>query len=242
MKDQIIGCTVVTPAYRSLEREAVHRFKKYTGLPVKVIRSKDKDGFAAKLTLDQNMPRCQVVFFDVDLWLLRDVHPSLWQTPHWGGVHDSAVFNPHAFPHNDCIEYNMDKMRYINSGLMKFDLSNQLHRKVFADARRLAERVKRGNYRKPVDWTDQFYINMALQKNNVAQSMWPTAYNFYVMAAAWGQLPFIPRTIYGFHAAGYKREEKLAHLEAGVRTFGYSVLPMHDEVLQVRHAMTADAL
>ena len=45
----MIAVTVVTPSYRHLEKEAVKRIKKFTGLPVKVIRCKDSDGFMKKL-------------------------------------------------------------------------------------------------------------------------------------------------------------------------------------------------
>lgn len=222
----MLAVTIVTPAYRHLEKEAVRRFKKHTGLPVKVIRCKDKEGFMTKLELDRHCPRDRVIFFDVDLWLLRDMHPERWDSFGWSAVHDSAVFNPHAFPHTDCGSHGMNPLRYFNSGLMAFNLGLHHHRKVFQEARKMRKQVLAGRMPVPKDVTDQFYLNMAVQRLNVSQVMLPTKFNFYKNASDWGQLAFIPRCIIGLHAAGEPVRSKHHALKVQSEVFGHDTCPV----------------
>jgi len=229
----MIGATVVSPAYRHLEKESVSRFKKSTGITeVEVVRCRDKDGFNPKLNLDKLFGRKKIVFFDVDWWAVQPIPRHLFESGTWGGVQDSAVWNPKAYPGIDCGLFKLDKTRYINSGFMSFDLSNPLHRKVFQLARRLS--VKKGG--KAVDPTDQGYLNVALQRLNVPQTMWPMSFNFYVLAAVWGQVPYIPRVLHGIHAAGFPLKHKKHALQAQAAIFDMVPAPMCIEAVKFHHA------
>ena len=237
----MIGVTVVTPAYKHLEKEAVARFKKHTGLPVKVIRCKDADGFKTKLDLDRHCPQTRVVFFDVDLWLLRPMDPlKNWSPLAWMAVNDRAVFNVHAFPHTDCGSHQMHKMRYFNSGLIGINLALQHHRDVFKEARRLHRLVKSKKMKAPVDVTDQFYLNKAVQDLNIGQAMMPEKFNFYMKSADWGQSPCIPREIVGLHAAGEPLKRKLKALREQAAVFERPTGPMLEEAAFNNHSMIFD--
>lgn len=226
----MIAVTVVTPSYRHLEKEAVKRIKKFTGLKVKVIRCADKDGFFKKLELDRECGKSRVLFFDVDYWLLRPMDVQKWCPNSWMAVHDSATFNPHAFPHTDCEAFGMDKLRYFNSGMFTCNLALKEHRQVFQMARQLRSRVVRGSLKQPTDVTDQVYLNLAAQKLNLNYSPLPTKFNFYLCAAQWGQLQFIPRDIVGLHAAGVPLKGKAEALKQQAAVFGYDLCGIQPEV------------
>lgn len=220
----MIGVTVVTPSYRHLEKEAIQRFKKFSGIKqVKVIRCKDSNGFHAKLDIDKHVGRERVVFFDIDWWMLRHVDFQSWCASTWFAVHDSAVFNEHAFPHTDCRDFSMNSLMYFNSGFMVFNLALKSHRDVFKRSRLLLRKVQSGSLKKPTDVTDQFYINLAAQQLRVPVSLTPTKFNFYMKAADWGQLPFIPRDIVGIHAAGCTIQEKHHALKVQSEVFGRDI-------------------
>jgi len=228
----MIAVTVVTPSYRHLEKEAVRRVKKFTGLPVKVIRCADKDGFMKKLELDRECGRQRILFFDVDWYALRRFDPKSWCDKTWLAVHDSATFNPHAFPNTDCGLFNMDKLRYFNSGFFVCNLAIKEHRQVFQVARRLRAKVLRKTMPMPVDVTDQFYLNKAAQDINVSTHLIPLKFNFYLMASVWGQVPYIPRDVIGLHAAGFKLEEKQRALELQSEVFTSELLKVCVEAYQ----------
>lgn len=227
----MLAVTVVTPTYRHLEKEAVKRFRKNSGLPVKVIRCKDDEGFMTKLELDRLCGKKRIVFFDVDYWLLRPVDFSQWHPNNWYAVHDSAVFNHYAFPHTDCEKFTMDKMLYFNSGFFSCNLALEEHRAVFKRARKIAALVRRGNLEKPTDVTDQFYLNAACQKL-VYPSFLPLKFNYYHRAAQWGQIPYIPRDVIGLHAAGEPLESKLQALQVQSQVFGADLLRVCAEAYQ----------
>ena len=228
----MIAVTVVTPSYRHLEKECVRRIKKFTGLPVKVIRCADKNGFMAKLNLDKHCGRRRILFVDVDFWWLRECNVRAWCPNTWMAVHDSAVFNPHAFPHTDCAKFGMDKMRYFNSGMFTVNFSLPDHRKVF----QLARQLKQKKRIKPVDKTDQFYLNLAAQRLNVAMSLVPTKFNLYLKAAQWGQLQFIPRDIIGLHAAGEPLKRKMKALKEQAKVFEMTVNSVWPEAQMWEHS------
>lgn len=236
----MLAVTVVTPSYRHLEKEAVKRFKKNSGLPVKVIRVKDKDGFMAKLELDRHCGRERIVFFDVDYWLLRPVDFSKWDACSWMAVNDSATLNPWAFPHTDCEAFGMDKLRYFNSGMFMANFNLQDHRKVFQLARRLHSQVGSGKIKTPKDKTDQIYLNLAAQRLNISTSLLPAGFNFYLKSVVWGQLPFIPRNIIGLHAAGEPLKSKLSSLKAQAKVFGFTARNLHSEVVHMEQTRIFD--
>lgn len=233
-----IGATIISTSYKRLGDEAVRRFKKHTGLPVKVIRCRDSSAFEAKLNLDNLTQRGPVVFFDADLWIIRP-----WEVtfgPDFGAVHDPMVFHgcETAFPARDCETLGLDKHRYVNSGLMVMDFSQRAHRQVFQHARRSWKRLQAGRT-KAIDTTDQAHINVGIQKVNPPQAMLPTVLNTYLRAVEWGVLPFIPRGIVGLHAAGIKRG-KLSHLTMAEKLFSGDCHPMQQEAVNFQHGKTFD--
>lgn len=182
--------------------------KRHLNIEVRSVQCSDKEGFQTKLQLDKLAGRRPCLFFDADLWFLRDWDvAALMGAPTVMGVHDSAVFNHNAFCHTDCMENGLEWARYINSGLMIFDFQRQEHRDVFIHARRVNRGVKSGRV-KTADLTDQFAVNQGILRAGVAQTLLPIRFNTYTKAVQWGQFPFYPREIVGLHAAGYPREEK----------------------------------
>lgn len=228
----MIAVTVVTPSYRHLEKEAVRRIKKFTGLPVKVIRCKDEDGFMKKLELDKECGRQRILFFDVDFWWLKPCDVTKWCANAWLAVNDSAAMNPWAFPHTDCEAFGMDKLRYFNSGMFAANLALPEHRAIFQLARKLRKQVVSGRLKTPKDKTDQVYLNLAAQQLNINTSLLPSGYNFYMKSVVWGQLPFIPRNIVGLHAAGELLKNKLSALKTQSKVFSFTPRDLHDEVVR----------
>lgn len=236
-----IGVTVITPSYRKVGREAVRRFKKFTGLDVIVLRGTDKTGFDLKLQLDKLCPKRIVVFFDADLWFLSQTgFANINQLGCVLAVHDSAALNPHAFPHTDCQDFGMPKTEYFNSGLMVWDNANPSHRQIFVNARKLKSKVVRNKHKKPTDVTDQFYLNMGRIQSEVPLSFLPTNHNFYLFSAFWGQISFIPRTIIGLHGAGIKTEHKFERLTEQAKVFTHEHCPMHAEAAAFEVARNMD--
>ena len=232
----MIAVTVVTPSYRHLEKEAVRRVKKFTGLPVKVIRCKDKDGFFKKLELDKECGRQRVLFFDCDLWLTMPIDFKSFDPTCFFAVHDAGIYNPQIFPRQDCDLYKMDMMRYFNSGLMLINFSIPEHRKVFQKARLFARQVKSGKLPKPFDKTDQLFINMGVQSTNPNLSLLPQKFNYYHFGWEYGQIQNIPRGIIGLHAAGVLLKDKLSALQDQERVLCNIKRPMWPDAISMMHA------
>lgn len=228
----MIAVTVVSPKYRKVAKEAIRRFKKFSGITPTVIHAKDgEDGFFKKLALDKLLPRKPVVFFDADWWLLCQQSFERMTGDCFYGVHDSATFNPAAFPHTDCETFSMPKLEYFNTGFFVCDFSNQKHRQVFQVARRLKVKVDKGTMPKPVDKTDQFYINLARLQVGVGLNRLPANFNLYLLGAVWGQQAWIPRNIVGLHGAGIPAESKFEQLSLQAQVFSYEFCPMHPEAM-----------
>lgn len=233
-----IGLTIISPSYEKVGKEAVSRFKKHVGIDVKIHECGDDEGFEAKLQLDRIAGRRNVIFFDSDLWFLDK--PNLEKSLGHScllAVHDSAAFNPHAFPHTDCERFGMPKTEYFNSGLMCLSFSQEKHRQMFSEARRLHRSSKKKSAIKPADWTDQVWLNRARLQVGLPWVRLPTAYNYYLRSSQWGQLPWIPRKIVGLHGAGIKAPQKYSKLKQQARVFEYPTCPMHPETLAFQHAV-----
>lgn len=230
-----IGVTVITPAYRKVGREAVRRFKKFTGLDVIVLKGRDSDGFDLKLRLDQLLPNRPIVFFDADYWLLRKVDmKGICSTGVWLGVQDTTIHHPHCFPYKDCAENGLDKHRYINTGFFVCDLSKTEHRQVFVKARRTRKAYLAGK-QKSYDHTDQFHINKGME--GIPLILLPLSYNFFTFASREGCCQ-IPREIIGLHGAGARTKEKYDVLMSESKVFGRETQPMWDDAVKHAYAMT----
>lgn len=233
-----IGLTIISPSYEKVGREAVKRFEKFVGIEMKIHECEDSEGFKAKLQLDRIAGKRDVIFLDSDLWFLD--RPNLEKSlghPCLLAVHDSAVFNPHAFPHTDCERFGMPKTEYFNSGLMVLSFAQERHRRLFTEARSLQRAGKRKKAVKPQDTTDQYWLNQARLNIGLPWVKLPTSYNYYLRASQWGQLPWIPRKIIGLHGAGIKASQKYAKLKQQAKVFEYPICPMHSETLAFGHAI-----
>ena len=226
-----IGVTIISSSYKKVGEEAVRRFKKHTGLLVKIVRCYDLDGFQQKLELDRIVGRRPAVFFDADLWFVR---PVALGGHGFHAAHDPAVFDARSWPAKDCVEFGMDPLQYFNTGLMVLDFRLQEHRALFQNARKLAG--KQSLIKRMADKTDQGWINMAAQQMGLQWGRLPASFNFYMAAAIWGCVLSIPRVIYGIHAAGVPAKHKHGVLRAQAATFGQHVEPMQDAALRFHHA------
>lgn len=229
---EAIAVTITSPRYQHLTDEAVRRFQKHSGLDVVVLWSGQEPAFAAKLNLDLLVAPVPIVFFDVDLWLLRPFDfRSLAKSGRFCAVPDPGAWNPLAFPHTDCESNDWNKETYFNSGLFACDLSKPEIRRVFEDARRKLDACHHKTAPAPADWTDQFFLNWGLQQQPALFKRLPFALNFYKRAVDWGSYPHIPREIIGLHAAGVPVEEKLAKLRRESEVFGEPTGTMHPEAI-----------
>ncbi len=227
-----IGVTVVSSKYAEVAEEAIARFHQYTGLDVTVIRVKQEPSFAAKLNLDTMVAPRPIVYFDADLWLLRPYDFTLLaESDRFCAVHCPGAWNPSTFPHADCKANHWDHASYINSGLFACDLRRPEIQDIFASARACLEACHQGKLPRPVDWTDQFFFNYALQQRPGLVRLLPFALNFYKLAVDWGSYPHIPREIIGLHAAGVPSDKKLETLRAQAEVFGQRTCPMHPEAV-----------
>lgn len=216
-----IGVTVTSPSYEHLTNEAVNRFRKHSGLEVIVLPCTSEPAFAHKLNLDLLVAPRKIVYFDIDLWLIRDFDfTSLANNGRFNAVPDPGAWNPFAFPHTDSVNEGWDKSEYFNSGLFICDLADPKIKKVFEDARKTLEECHNGKRRKPIDWTDQFFLNHSIQQQPGLLKRLPFQMNFYKKAVDWGSYPFIPRDIIGLHAAGEPKERKLEALHEQSKVLG----------------------
>jgi len=231
-----IAVTLVSPSYKKLACEAVKRFRRHSGLEVKEIVVKKEPCFDAKLSLDLLCKRDRVVFFDSDYYLLRRLRIS-GPSSSILAVHDPSVWNPHAFPHTDCERFGMDKRRYFNTGFFVCDLRLDSHREMFRLARKVYGECVEMKREKPVDWTDQFFLNFSVQQLGIPVTFLPFAFNFYKKAVDWGSFPYIPREIVGLHGAGVPVGMKFQVLREQACVFGEECAEMSDEAVKFHHAL-----
>jgi hypothetical protein len=227
LPSSLVGVTVVSPAYQHLLEESISRFRAATGLDVVVLWTSDETGFGAKLNLDLLLAPRAVVFFDIDLWMLRPFNFSaLAAARRFCAVHDPGVWVPNCFPRMDCEREEWHHLDYFNSGLFVCDLGQPEIRNVFADARARLRASTEGGVPPPRDITDQFYLNWAVQRQPGLFQRMPFELNFYKVTVDGGAFPHIPREIIGLHAAGVPVDQKLERLRTEAAVFGAPVRPM----------------
>lgn len=226
-----LGVTIISPSFAEIGAEAVKRWKEHTGCPALVIHVDAEPAFATKLHLDELCPARQIVFFDADWWALRTLPLQQLEKTKWNAVLDPGVFSPRGFPYLDSATFQIPRGSYINTGFFACDLGEPAHRLVFERARCLLNDTHQGAMERPVDWTDQVFLNLALQESDkVHLHRLPFAWNCYKLAVDWGTYPHMPREILGLHAAGYKVAQKLEKLEDEARVFGTPHCPLHPGV------------
>lgn len=218
--DDVIGVTIVSPKYQHLVEPAITQFKKHTKLNVVVLYASDESAFSQKLNLDLLIGPRKIIYFDVDLWFIRDFDFSkLVTNGKFNAVPDPMAMvpemdsGPPPFPFADSRREGWDHDSYINSGLFVCDLANPDIRLIFSDARQALEDCHAGKIETPVDWTDQYYFNHALQKRLHLLNPLDFKFNFFKFAVDWGGYPYIPRDVVGLHAAGVPLAHKLKALQ-----------------------------
>jgi hypothetical protein len=229
-----LGVTIISPSYRKLGREAVKRFKKFTGLEVKVIQCANEDGYYTKLRLDQLCGKKRVIFFDSDHWLLR---PLTWNSINFGvfsAAPDWGVLHPKAFPKEDCERLGMRKDLYFNSGFFAADFSNPSHRALFKEARKLWRQHQRKKF--TGDPGEQTVLNLARHRTNIPISMLPTVVNYYRHSTDQGVYQDIPAEVIGLHAAGVPLKKKLRHLQVGAEWLTYPPIIVQEAAMRLSWA------
>ena len=213
-----IGVTIVSPLYAHLAPEAVTRFQKHSGLEAVAVHTRE-DVFTAKLHIDQHFGR-PIVFFDVDLWLLRPFDFSTLSEYRWNAVPDPCAAKSNNFVGRDIAAQKWDQGSYFNSGLFACDLRRREIRQVFEDARRRLADTIADNSIAPEDTTDQFYLNWAVQQQPGLFNPLPLNLNFFRYAIIHGAASGWPSDIVGLHAAGVPLNKKLETLTREALVFG----------------------
>lgn len=214
----LLGATIITPGYEALGEEAVKRFQQHTGLPCNVLRFSGDSGFAYKLALPDLLPPVPVVFFDADLWLLRktDFGPQIAKGA-VSAVPDPGTRDANSFVSLDCEKLGLERRQYFNSGLFIADFSCEHVRAAF---RRAAKILEDKTTHEITDYGDQTALNMAIQRSGVPFHPMPAGFNFFMHAVSHGY-GSVPDLVYGLHAAGVKKADKLAHLKSLASVFGF---------------------
>lgn len=201
---------------------------------MKVIRCRDEDGYLTKLGLDKQVGRRPVIYFDSDWWALR---PLLWQSLNFSvisAVPDWGVLHPSAFPKEDCERLGMRKDLYFNSGFLAMDFRNELHRKVFQEARRLWKR----HQKRPMtgDPGEQTILNLARHRLNAPLALLPTVVNYYRHSTDQGVYQDIPAEVVGLHAAGVPLKKKFRHLSVGAEWLTYPPIMVQPDAMRLSWA------
>jgi hypothetical protein len=216
-----IGVTLVTPRYAHLVDEAVTRFTKHSGLDVLVLHASEECGFAAKLNLDLLIAPRPIVFFDADLWLLRDFDfAEMACGERFCAASDPCAFNSKTFCGMDCSSDGWDPATYFNSGLFACDLGRPEIRRVFSDARQRLADCHSGTAPLPTDSTDQYFLNWAVKQQLDLFRSLPFRMNFFKLAVTMGDFPHFPADIVGLHAAGVPLPNKLDALRQQAAVLG----------------------
>ncbi len=219
----MIGITVSTPKYATLSKEAVARWKRFTGLDALIIDVADREAFLAKMKLDLLAPREMCVFFDADWWALRPLDFSGWAGDAWLAVPDPGVFHPKAFCRPDCERLGLDAGRYFNSGFFAWNNADAAMRRVFQMARQHEHDAFRGEGDDVLDFGEQSRLNLGVQRAGIPLSLLPFGMNYMRHMVQGRVFPYTPALIHAVHAAGVPLREKMAHLRAGAEFLSYDL-------------------
>lgn len=201
----MIGVTLASPGFAELAEEARKRFMRHTGLQCVVVHTKSEKNYAAKLELPR-MFNQTVVWFDADLWFIRDADLSQFDDrEEFFGVRDPGIHDPDHFPFHDCQTLDLDLLKYFNTG---FFIWNNRHQEAF----KTAQRVMKSHAGKLRDFGEQSALNAGVQKH-CKLALLSNTYNYMPFAEinhlrAMERLEK-PHTI---HAAGYGGELKASSL------------------------------
>lgn len=202
----MIGVTLSSPGFELLAEEARKRFMRHTGLQCVVVHTLTPQNYAAKLELP-SMFNQTVVWFDADLWFIRDVDLREFnEREEFFAVLDPGIHDLSHFPLHDSRLLGLDHLKYFNSG---FFIWNSRHRLIFDEARRvMATEVHRLK-----DFGEQSALNAGVQRRGKIELL-PSTYNYMPFAELHNMRGLVKqRTPFTVHAAGYGTEHKLAALQ-----------------------------
>lgn len=215
----LTGCTIITPGYEEVGEEAVRRFQKFTGLPVTVLRLGGRSGHAYKLALPRLAPAwAPVVFFDADLWLLRETNFEPFIVPDGiAGVPDPGTADAESFVCHDVAALGLKADQYFNSGLFIADLSCERVRGAFDQAAALLDQREALGVK---DYGEQSCLNAAVQRAGLPFRAMPAGFNFFMHSVQHGYGAF-PPIVHGLHGAGIALADKCRRLTDQALVFGY---------------------
>lgn len=208
----MIGVTIISPEYQKsgIADEAIRRFREHTGLVVFALYTNHERNYTAKLQLTHLSQSQSIVFFDCDLWFIKDVDLSIYNDrDEFFAVKDSENHKlncenwPDSFSYQDCENLGMDKSIYFNGGFMIF---NHRHKSIFDNA--LNHLRSRPNDFK--DFGEQSSVNFAVQRSNFELNLLPVNYNCMVGGSS--EIEEICKDPYTLHPAGVSLSEKIPHL------------------------------
>lgn len=201
----MIGVTLSSPGYDELAEEARKRFMRHTGLQCVVVHTNSNQNYLAKLELP-GMFRQTVVFFDADLWFIRDADLSEFndQEEFLAAV-DPGIHDFHNFPLPDSRALKLDHLKYFNSG---FFIWNSRHHVAFEVARKIMATEKH----KLKDFGEQSSLNAGVQRNCKLKLISNT-YNYLPIAERNNARGFVKHlSPVAIHAAGFFTDQKIAAL------------------------------
>ena len=209
----MIGITIASPHYSNsgIAEESRRRFMKHTGLNCFVLYTQKERNYAAKLQLANIPQKGSVVFFDADLWFMKDTDLSQFDDrEEFFAVKDcdGHPYNcenwPDGFSYKDCKNLDMDATKYFNGGFMIF---NRRHKEIFENALNHMRT-------RPEDFTDfgeQSAVNYAVQNSNTPLELLPVNYNCMVGGSI--DIEDLCDDPYAVHAAGVPFSHKISLLK-----------------------------
>jgi hypothetical protein len=201
----MIGVTLSSPGFEELAEESRKRFMRHTGLQCVVVHTKTDKNYAAKLELPR-MFNQTVVWFDADLWFIRDTDLSEFDNQEeFMAVNDPGIHESINFPMHDSRMLGLDLLKYFNSG---FYIWNSRHHAIFEEARR----VMATEFKKLHDFGEQSALNAGAQRKGKLRLL-SNSLNYVPLAERYRakgmRILQEPATV---HAAGHKAPDKLEAL------------------------------
>jgi lipopolysaccharide biosynthesis glycosyltransferase len=209
----MIGVTITSgDKFHDLTKEAVRRFKKYTGIKTVIVFDTDITGrnvYLTKLRLHTFFNQ-SFVFFDSDLWFVD--HCNLTQFDNlesFVAVKDVGRNSEADFPIEDCYINGIDNNIYFNSGFFIANAADQKQKNAFDYASQLTDRVTN------LDFGEQTYLNTAIQRKQIPITFLDNKYNYPIICDQMKHKnpDHIPNdSPIAIHAMGYKGSDKFINL------------------------------
>ena len=218
----MIGITIASPEFEYLAVEAAKRFRKHTDVKKTIILSTEYEkNYKEKLSLTDHIGNETAVFFDSDLWFVRDVSLKKYdKTEKFYACSDPGChpdFAENHFPYLDSKNFGIDPAKYFNGGFFIF---NKLHTNAFNLARELYANMKVEKGVKMVDgkplkdFGEQSLLNYALTKLGFNVKILDQRFNYMPFAVLHVKAQEIDDP-YAIHAAGYGFDSKFPNETAG---------------------------